>query len=77
MTTPNGQIMLTYWCSAACRHCLVMAAPEQDRAVTSVEDAVRYGIDSKCHLCFEARRHLVDRMPDEFGPRHVYQVFHA
>ena len=23
----NGQIMMTYRCSAACRHCLVMAAP--------------------------------------------------
>ena len=29
---------------------------------------------SKCHLCFETRRHLVERMPDEFGPRHVYEV---
>ena len=45
MTTPNGQIMLTYWCSAACRHCLVMAAPGHDRTVTSVGDAVRYGLD--------------------------------
>ena len=45
MTTPNGQIMLTYRCSAACRHCLVMAAPKQDRAVTSVANAVRYGLD--------------------------------
>ena len=45
MTTPNGQIMITYRCSAACRHCLVMAAPEQDRTTTSLEDAVRYGLD--------------------------------
>jgi hypothetical protein len=37
--------MLTYRCSAACRHCLVMAAPEQERTVTSVEEAVRYGLD--------------------------------
>ena len=38
----NGQLMLTYRCSAACRHCLVMAAPEQDAALVTIEDAVRY-----------------------------------
>jgi hypothetical protein len=41
----NGQIMVTYRCSAACRHCLVMAAPRQDDALVSVEAAVRYGLD--------------------------------
>ncbi|MBM3500116.1 MAG: radical SAM protein [Armatimonadetes bacterium] len=41
----NGQIMVTYRCSAACRHCLVMAAPGQDEALVSVEAAVEYGLD--------------------------------
>ncbi len=41
----NGQIMMTYRCSAACRHCLVMAAPQQDDALVSVEAAVQYGLD--------------------------------
>lgn len=41
----NGQIMMTYRCSAACRHCLVMAAPGQDGALVSVEAAVQYGLD--------------------------------
>ena len=41
----NGQIMVTYRCSAACRHCLVMAAPRQDDALVSVEAAVQYGLD--------------------------------
>lgn len=41
----NGQIMATYRCSAACRHCLVMAAPRQDEALVSVEAAVQYGLD--------------------------------
>ena len=41
----NGQIMMTYRCSAACRHCLVMAAPRQSKARGSVEDAVEYGRD--------------------------------
>jgi len=39
---PNGQIMMTYRCSAACRHCLVMAAPDQDPLLVTIEDAVRY-----------------------------------
>lgn len=39
---PNGQIMVTYRCSAACRHCLVMSAPQQDPSLVSIEDAVRY-----------------------------------
>ena len=37
--------MVTYRCSAACRHCLVMAAPDQDGARVSVEAAVQYGLD--------------------------------
>ncbi len=41
----NGQIMMTYRCSAACRHCLVMAAPDQDDALVSVGAAVEYGLD--------------------------------
>ncbi len=41
----NGQIMVTYRCSVACRHCLVMAAPRQDDALVGVEAAVRYGLD--------------------------------
>jgi hypothetical protein len=41
----NGQIMVTYRCSAACRHCLVMAAPRQDDALVSIEAAVQYGLD--------------------------------
>ncbi|MBI2297463.1 MAG: hypothetical protein HYU66_00680 [Armatimonadetes bacterium] len=41
----NGQLMITYRCSAACRHCLVMAAPRQDHALLSVEAAVQYGLD--------------------------------
>jgi hypothetical protein len=40
----NGQIMATYRCSAACRHCLVMAAPRQDNALVSIEAAVQYGL---------------------------------
>lgn len=44
-TILNGQIMLTYRCSAACRHCLVMASPAQAAALVSVEDAVTYGRD--------------------------------
>lgn len=40
----NGQIMVTYRCSAACRHCLVMAAPQQDDTLLGIEDAVRYGL---------------------------------
>ena len=43
--TRNGQIMMTYRCSAACRHCLVMASPGQDGAVVSIDDAVQYGRD--------------------------------
>ena len=42
---PNGQIMLTYRCSAACRHCLVMAAPDQDAPLVTVEDATRYAVE--------------------------------
>lgn len=42
---PYGQIMVTYHCSAACRHCLVMAAPQQDRALVTIDDAVQYGLD--------------------------------
>ncbi|NLC57144.1 MAG: radical SAM protein [Armatimonadetes bacterium] len=41
----RGQIMLTYRCSAACRHCLVMAAPQQDPTLVTVADAVEYGRD--------------------------------
>ena len=41
----NGQLMITYRCSAACRHCLVMAAPSQDATLMSVEDAVRYALE--------------------------------
>jgi len=41
----NGQIMITYLCSAACRHCLVMAAPEQESTLTDIEDAVEYARD--------------------------------
>jgi len=37
--------MMTYRCSAACRHCLVMAAPRQDDALVGVEAAVQYGLD--------------------------------
>jgi hypothetical protein len=29
---------------------------------------------SKCHLCFDLRRQLVHHMPEEFGPRQVYEV---
>lgn len=39
---PNGQIMVTYKCSAACRHCLVMSAPQQDPLLVTIPDAVRY-----------------------------------
>jgi hypothetical protein len=28
----------------------------------------------KCHLCFDLRRQLVDYLPEEFGPKHVYEV---
>jgi hypothetical protein len=28
----------------------------------------------KCHLCFDLRRQLVASMPEEFGPKHVYEV---
>ena len=31
------------------------------------------GYADKCTLCFEIRRHLVDRMPAEFGPPHLYR----
>jgi len=41
----NGQIMMTYRCSAACRHCLVMSSPSQEPALVSLEDAVAYGRD--------------------------------
>ena len=41
----NGQIMVTYRCSAACRHCLVLASPRQSRALVAVADAVEYGRD--------------------------------
>lgn len=41
----NGQIMMTYRCSAACRHCLVMSSPQQRRALVSVAAAVEYGRD--------------------------------
>jgi hypothetical protein len=41
----NGQIMMTYRCSAACRHCLVMAAPTQGAALLSVGHAVEYARD--------------------------------
>jgi len=42
--------------------------------------AERFGITpqsayaSKCHLCFDLRRQLVHHMPEEFGPRQVYEV---
>ncbi|MCU0914602.1 MAG: hypothetical protein MUC88_08575 [Planctomycetes bacterium] len=29
---------------------------------------------SKCHLCFDLRRRLVEPMAREFHPRHVYEV---
>lgn len=45
MDPQRGQILVTYRCSAACRHCLVMAGPRQDPARVSVEDAVAYGRD--------------------------------
>jgi len=35
--------------------------------------APREAYASKCALCFEIRRHLVDLMPAEFGPPHVYR----
>lgn len=41
----NGQIMMTYRCSAACRHCLVMAAPDQEPTLVAIEDAVEYARD--------------------------------
>ena len=41
----NGQIMMTYRCSASCKHCLVMGSPRQSKARVSVEDAVEYGRD--------------------------------
>ena len=148
----NGQIMMTYRCSAACRHCLVMSSPQQSRRLVSVADAVEYGRDfralgrdvmqeiqvdpygfvrpdwcpgvnlgntrqarvarlcrtqhvletpllrdlveggpaallplarrhgieprpayaSKCHMCFDLRRRLVEHMPAEFGPPNLY-----
>jgi hypothetical protein len=36
--------------------------------------APRPAYASKCHLCFDLRRQLVRHMPDEFGPRQVYEV---
>ncbi len=44
-TSPNGQIMLTYRCSAACRHCLVMSAPSQNPSLVSIDDGVRYAAE--------------------------------
>ena len=44
-TSPNGQIMLTYRCSAACRHCLVMSAPGQNPSLVSIDDGVRYAAE--------------------------------
>jgi hypothetical protein len=41
----NGQIMMTYRCSAACRHCLVLSSPRQRRTLVSVADAVEYARD--------------------------------
>jgi len=41
----NGQIMMTYRCSAACKHCLVMSSPGQDASRVTLEDAVEYGRD--------------------------------
>jgi len=41
----NGQIMMTYRCSAACKHCLVMAAPDQEPTVVSIKDAIEYARD--------------------------------
>ena len=41
----NGQIMMTYRCSADCRHCLVMAARRQSPALVQVDDAVGYARD--------------------------------
>ncbi|MDP6359757.1 MAG: radical SAM protein [Planctomycetota bacterium] len=43
--THYGQLMITYRCSAACRHCLVMAAPGQEPTLTRIEDAVQYALD--------------------------------
>ena len=40
-----GQIMMTYRCSAACRHCLVMSSPEQNATRVTLDDAVEYGLD--------------------------------
>jgi len=28
----------------------------------------------KCHLCFDLRRQLVNYMPEEFGPKHLYEI---
>jgi len=38
----RGQVMLTYKCTAACRHCLVMASPKQAAIATDVPRAVEY-----------------------------------
>jgi organic radical activating enzyme len=43
--TQYGQIMMTYRCSAACKHCLVMSSPGQDATRVTLEDAVEYGRD--------------------------------
>lgn len=43
--TQYGQIMMTYRCSAACKHCLVMSSPGQDASQVALEDAVEYGRD--------------------------------
>lgn len=50
----NGQIMMTYRCSAACRHCLVMAHPRQEATLVTTEDAVAYARDFA-----ELNRHVI------------------
>jgi hypothetical protein len=37
--------MMTYRCSAACRHCLMMSSPGQDAFQVALGDAVEYGRD--------------------------------
>jgi len=70
---PNGQIMLTYRCSAACRHCLVMSSPGQSSERTTVAHAVEYARD------FEelGRRTIIAGGEAMLFPDHVLAICRA
>ena len=51
---------------------LLKGGPAELARTYDISPAVGY-VD-ECHLCFDVRRQLLDRLPDELAPRQVYGV---